>query len=143
MLKGIQRFGQDMASQEYQNAFNRYQTERSARLNPLQTLAGVGQTANTALGAAGQNYATQANQLAMTNAANQGNLALAGGNIRASQYGNYGSALNTALNTDWNALGKRFGGYGGGSASYDAGVNYSGAGANTAATGAENYFASF
>lgn len=118
-LKGIQRYGQDLGSQEYQNAFNRYQTERSARLNPLQTLAGVGQTANTALGAAGQNYATQANQLAMTNAANQGNLALAGGNIRASQYGNYGSALNTALNTDWNALGKRFG-YGGG--------GYSGAG---------------
>ena len=118
-LKGIQRFGQDLGSQEYQNAFNRYQTERSARLNPLQTLAGVGQTANTALGAAGQNYANQANQLGMTNAANQGNLALQRGNISASQYGNYGSALNTALNTDWNALGKRFGGYGGG---------YSGAG---------------
>jgi len=118
-LKGIQRFGQNLGSQEYQNAFNRYQTERSARLNPLQTLAGVGQTANTALGAAGQNYANQANQLGMTNAANQGNLALQRGNISASQYGNYGSALNTALNTDWNALGKRFGGYGGG---------YSGAG---------------
>ena len=26
-LKGIQRFGQDLASQEYTNAFNRYQTE--------------------------------------------------------------------------------------------------------------------
>lgn len=108
-LKGIQRYGQDLGSQEYQNAFNRYQTERSARLNPLQTLAGVGQTANSALGTAGQNYATQANQLAMTNAANQGNLALAGGNIRASQYGNYGSALNTALNTDWNKVGNAFG----------------------------------
>jgi len=141
-LKAAARYGQDMGSQEYQNAFNRYQTERTARLNPLQTLAGVGQTANTALNAAGQNYASQANQLGMTNAANQGNLALQRGNIAASQYGNYGSALNTALNTDWNALGKRFG-YGGGSASYDAGVNYNGAGANTAATGAENYFASF
>jgi hypothetical protein len=29
-LKGIQRYGQDMASQEYQNAFNRYQTSRQA-----------------------------------------------------------------------------------------------------------------
>jgi hypothetical protein len=35
------------------------------------------------------------------------------GNIRASQYGTAGSALNTALNTDFNALGRRFG-YGGG-----------------------------
>lgn len=53
-LKGAQRYGQDMASQEYQNAFNRYQAERAAQLNPLQSLAGIGQTsANTMTGAAG------------------------------------------------------------------------------------------
>ena len=112
-LKGIQRYGQDLGSQEYQNAFNRYQSERSAQLNPLQSLAGVGQTTATTLGGYGQNYANQANQLGMINAANQGNLALGMGNIRASQYGTAGSALNTALNTDYNALAKRFG-YGGG-----------------------------
>lgn len=61
-LKGIQRYGQDLASQEYTNAFNRYQTERNARLNPLQSLAGVGQTATNQLGAAGQNYATGAGE---------------------------------------------------------------------------------
>jgi hypothetical protein len=49
-----------MGSQEYTNAFNRYQTERQARLNPLQSLAGVGQTSVNQLGAAGQNYATGA-----------------------------------------------------------------------------------
>ena len=54
----LQRFGQDMASQEYQNAFNRYQAERQARLGPLQSLAGVGQTSVNALGQAGANYAT-------------------------------------------------------------------------------------
>ena len=53
-LKGAQRFGQEMGSQEYTNAFNRYQTERQARLNPLQSLAGFGQTAVGQLGAAGQ-----------------------------------------------------------------------------------------
>jgi hypothetical protein len=57
-LKGIQRFGQDLGSQEYQNAFNRYQTERNARLNPLQSLAGVGQTSTNQLGAAGQSMAS-------------------------------------------------------------------------------------
>ena len=57
-LKAAQRYGQDMGSQEYQNAFNRYQTERNAMLNPLQSLAGVGQTATNQLGQAGQNYAT-------------------------------------------------------------------------------------
>jgi hypothetical protein len=54
MLKGIQRFGQDMGSQEYQNAFNRYQVNRSNQLNPLQSLMGSGQSAtNTLTGAAG------------------------------------------------------------------------------------------
>ena len=41
-------------SQEYTNAFNRYYTERANRLQPLQSLAGVGQSAaNTLTGAAG------------------------------------------------------------------------------------------
>jgi hypothetical protein len=54
-LKNIQRFGQDLASQEYQNAFNRYQTERAARLNTLGGLSGAGQSAaNVMTGAAGQ-----------------------------------------------------------------------------------------
>jgi hypothetical protein len=61
-LKAAQRYGQEMGSQEYTNAFNRYQTERNARLNPLQSLAGVGQTATNQLGQAGQNYATNAGQ---------------------------------------------------------------------------------
>ena len=54
----LQQYGQGMASQEYQNAFNRYQAERQARLGPLQSLAGVGQTSINALGQAGQNYAS-------------------------------------------------------------------------------------
>jgi hypothetical protein len=57
-MKGIQRFGQDLASQEYSNAFNRYQTNRAARLNPLQSLAGVGQTSANTIGQAGQNMAS-------------------------------------------------------------------------------------
>jgi len=57
-LKAAQRYGQEMGSQEYINAFNRYQTERQARLNPLQSLAGVGQTSVAQLGQAGQAMAT-------------------------------------------------------------------------------------
>jgi len=63
-MKGIQRFGQDLASQEYQNAFNRYQVERSAKLNPLQSLMGSGQSAtNVMTGAAGQMGQNQASNL--------------------------------------------------------------------------------
>lgn len=54
MLKGVQRFSQGLASQEYQNAFNRYQTERAAQLGQLQPLMGAGQSAaNVMTGAAG------------------------------------------------------------------------------------------
>jgi monomeric isocitrate dehydrogenase len=60
----MQDYAQNSASGEYQNAFNRYQTERNARLNPLQSLAGVGQSATNFTGAAGaQNAATMGNYL--------------------------------------------------------------------------------
>ena len=61
-LKGIQRYGQDMASQEYQNAFNRYQAERTGTLNPFQSMAGMGQSTANTLGTMGMNYANQAGE---------------------------------------------------------------------------------
>jgi hypothetical protein len=96
-LKAAGRYGQEMGSQEFTNAFNRYQTNRANQLNPLQSLAGLGQTSANIMGTAGQNFANQANQLGMTNAANQGNLALQRGNIAATQYGNYANVLGNAL----------------------------------------------
>lgn len=56
-LRAATAYGQNMGSQEYTNAFNRYQTERAAKLNPLQSLAGVGQTTAANLGTAGANNA--------------------------------------------------------------------------------------
>ena len=96
-LKGIQRYGQDMASQEYQNAFNRYQTERSARLNPLQSLAGVGQTATNQLGAAGREYGSSAGSIMSGQGVNSANALLAGQQARSSSYGQLGSALGKYL----------------------------------------------
>jgi hypothetical protein len=61
-LKAAERFGQDMGSQEYMNAFNRYQTERAARLNPLQSMTGMGQTTANTLGAMGSTMATNVGQ---------------------------------------------------------------------------------
>lgn len=85
-LKGIQRFGQDLASQEYQNAFNRYQIERAARLNPLQSLMGSGQSSANVLTSAAGNLG-------------QGlaNAELAAGQARASGYVGQANALNQAL----------------------------------------------
>jgi hypothetical protein len=85
-LKGVQRFGQDLASQEYQNAFNRYQVERAARLNPLQSLMGSGQSAanvmTSAAGNLGQGLAGSE---------------LAAGQARASGYVGQANALAGAL----------------------------------------------
>jgi len=91
-LKAAGRYGQEMGSQEYQNAFNRYQTERNAALNPLQSLAGVGQTTANQLGAAGQNYATNVGNALINQGANVGNAGMVGANARASALSSIGSA---------------------------------------------------
>lgn len=61
--KDLTNYAQGAASQEYQNAFNRYQTSRAAKLAPLQSLAGVGQSAAGTVGNAAQNYGTNASNL--------------------------------------------------------------------------------
>lgn len=116
-LKAAQRYGQDVGSQEYTNAFTRYGIERERMLNPLQSLAGVGQTATNTLGNAAGTYGTNMSNIALGAGANAGNAALAQGNIRASQYGTAGSAANTlwnnrqAISDWWNTPSQNSGGY--------------------------------
>jgi hypothetical protein len=90
-MKGLQRYGQDLASQEYGNAFNRYQAERAAALNPLQSLAGMGQTTAAQLGQAG-----------MMAGQNMGQTMMGAGAARASGYVGQANALNQALGTGLN-----------------------------------------
>lgn len=86
-MKGMEDYRQGLASQEYGNAFNRYQTNRANQLQPLGSLMSSGQAA-----AAGQ--AAQAGQYGV----NAGNLmGQAGQSIAAGQMG--------AANTMGNALG--------------------------------------
>lgn len=90
-LKAAQREGQNMASQEYTNAFNRYQTNRSNQLNPLETLMGRSQTAANQVGNAAGNYAT-----------NAGAAYMGGGAARASGYMGGANALAGAINQGLN-----------------------------------------
>jgi hypothetical protein len=71
-LKDITRFGQDTASQEYQNAFQRYLAERQQKLQPLEYRIGLGQAAASG----------QAANIGST-AQNVGNLTTSMGNIRS------------------------------------------------------------
>ena len=87
-LKAAQRYGQEMGSQEYTNAFNRYQLERQARLNPLQSLAGMSQTTANTLGTAGQQMASNVGEAQQNAAA-----------ARASGYVGQANALTGGLGT--------------------------------------------
>lgn len=53
--KRLERYGEDYASGEYSNAYNRFNADRNTRFNRLATLAGVGQTATGATAQAGEN----------------------------------------------------------------------------------------
>ena len=95
-LKDITRYGQDLASAEYQNAFSRYLTEREARMNPYSYLTGIGQAA-----AAGQ-----AANIGTTGAA-LADIASQRGNIQAAQSMGTAGAIGNAIG----GIGKAVGGY--------------------------------
>lgn len=99
-LKAAQRFGQEMGSQEYGNAYQRaldvYNSQvarETAGYNRLASLAGVGQqTAGTLAGQAGQ-FGSNASNITMNVGESNANSLLAQGNARASQYGAIGNAI--------------------------------------------------
>lgn len=85
-LKDLTNYGQGAASQEYMNAYNRFNTDRTARFNRLASLAGLGQTANNTL----SNQGTQvANQI--------GENQIGAGNSNASAYVGTANAVNSAI----------------------------------------------
>jgi hypothetical protein len=87
-LKGLQDYAQNSASQEYQNAYNRYQTNRTNQLQPLGNLMSSGQAAaNQQSGAAG------------TYGANAGNLITGAGNTAGAAQLGSATTLGNALNT--------------------------------------------
>ena len=96
-LKGAQRYGQDLASQEYQNAFNRYQINRSNQLNPLQSLMGTGQTATGQDIASGTNYAGNVGNALGAFGAGQASNIIGQGNARASGYMGMANAASSSL----------------------------------------------
>jgi len=89
-LKAAGRYGQEAASQEFGNAYNRYQTDQAARLNPLIYAMTGGTNAtnatNTAMGNMGTNVGNLMGQSAQATGAGQ----LGAGNA-------YNNAINAAL----------------------------------------------
>ena len=99
-LKGVQRYGQDLGSQEFQNAFNRYTTgfnadtsERNQLYNRYAGVAGTGQNAVGSVTSQGANAAGNIGNAYMTSAANTGNAAMAAAGQRNSAFGGAANAL--------------------------------------------------
>lgn len=87
-LQGLTNYGQNLASTEYGNAFNRFQTQRSNIYNNLASIAGLGQTS---LGQTGQLASTTSQGVG-------GAIAGAGSAIGAGQVA-MGNALGSGLQT--------------------------------------------
>lgn len=76
ILKALQNYGQESASQEYGNAYNRFNADQTNRYNRLSNLVGIGQNAAAQVGNAG----AQTSQ-AIANNTMQGANALAAGQV--------------------------------------------------------------
>lgn len=87
-LKALNRFGQDTASNEYQNSYNRWNNDMSNRFNRLSGVAGTGQQAVQTIGNQGQ-------QTAQT----MGQNVTGAGNARASGYIAQGNSVGNTFNS--------------------------------------------
>ena len=94
-LKAGQQFGQDMGSQEYQNAFNRYQVNRSNILNPLQSLTGAGQTSANTLGSQAGTYGQTSAGLTTSAANARASGYMGGANAVSGGVGQYVNYMNS------------------------------------------------
>lgn len=98
-LKAAQNFGQGLADQTYNDAYERYNADQGNQFNRLNTVSGSGQNAAANLGAAGNNYANQASDLYQNT-----------GNITANGLVARNNNTNQSLA---NILGSNVGGFGG------------------------------
>ena len=101
-LKALARFNSDQASQEYGAAYSRFNTDRTTKFNRNATMAGYGQTANSAIGNAGTQAYGQIAQAGQNNASLQAQSAQNAGEARASGYVGAANALGGGIRSIYN-----------------------------------------
>ncbi|MDC4306312.1 DNA transfer protein p32 [Acinetobacter baumannii] len=94
--KALSDYGQDFASQEYQNAYNRFNADQTNQYNRLSNLVGLGQSAAAGVGNAGlqTGQAIANNTMAGANAQAAGTIAA--GNRNANNFQTLLGLANTA-----------------------------------------------
>ena len=93
-LKALANYSQQSASNEYMNAYNRFNNDQSNLYNRLAGLANTGQTTANSLGALGSNTAQSVGQNLMT-----------AGQARASGYAGQANALNGMVDNGFKLAG--------------------------------------
>lgn len=106
-MKALTAYGQNMANQSYNDAYNRYNNNQTNNFNRLSTLAGLGSGANNQQVASSANFGNQISQ----NQLGVGNAQAAGYMGQGQQQGAFVGQLYKNLNT---GLGMAGGGGGGG-----------------------------
>lgn len=98
--KALSRYNQDFASNEYGNAYNRYNTNQGNKFNRLASLAGIGQSATNQIQQAGQNASN-----------NISSNMIGSGNAQASGIMGIGNAISGGLNNymQYNMMNKMLG----------------------------------
>src|SRR4029453_14894451 len=107
-LKALERYRQNFASNEfnnaYQRAFDTFEANQSNRFNRLSALSGIGQDAATNLGAAAGNYGSQVANTNQNLGTQMADLATQAGNARASGYMGSANAWQNALGGAGNSI---------------------------------------
>lgn len=134
-LKALSEYGQNYASNEYGNAYNRFNNDRDRKFGRLAQMAGMGLNAANMTGQAGQNYANQAGQNSIGASSVQGASEIAKGNAWSGALSGIGSGVamysgaNQGSGKNWmqtnqsSINGGMFGGTGGGYGNLS-GMNY-------------------
>lgn len=95
--KALVGFGQDLASQEYGNAYNRFNQDQGNIWNRYSGLSGTGQQAAQQVGAWGQNTAGNVGRGYMTAGGQMANAYQNAGTARASSYTGMANAANAGV----------------------------------------------
>ena len=96
-LKALARFNSDLGSQEYGNAYTRFNNDQNSQVSRLQSLAGVGQSATNVIGQAGTDAYGRILSAGQNRANNIADYALQAGNARASGYVGSANAINSGI----------------------------------------------
>jgi hypothetical protein len=96
-LKALSRFNSGLASQEYGNAYSRFNSDVGNRFGRLASMAGIGQAATTQVGQGGQNGVNQMTSAGTMSANGQAGSVQNAGAARASGYVGVGNSINGTI----------------------------------------------